>query len=122
MSDSTLSCRTVDKLSCRQSVASTWVLSSANSACSSILALPCSRSMFKVFTTWWLIVTGVKWTTEDPLQLDDIDMTSEWVEEVENSSPTQWLDRFGSDLDRNELNTPQFTAVIFGAIDHIFGL
>ncbi|XP_009758651.1 uncharacterized protein LOC107819514 [Nicotiana tabacum] len=60
-------------------------------------------------------------TEEDPLQLDDIDMTSEWVEEVENPSPTQWLDRFGS-LDGNDLNTRQFTAAIFGASDHIFGL
>ncbi|XP_016564478.1 uncharacterized protein LOC107863178 isoform X2 [Capsicum annuum] len=61
-------------------------------------------------------------TEEDPLQLDDIDMTSEWVEEAENPSPTQWLDRFGSGLDGNDLNTPQFTAAIFGATDHIFGL
>ncbi|KAL3373842.1 hypothetical protein AABB24_005693 [Solanum stoloniferum] len=59
---------------------------------------------------------------EDPLQLDDIDMTSEWVEEAENPSPTQWLDRFGSGLDGNDLNTRQFTAAIFGPGDNIFGL
>ncbi|CAI9092357.1 OLC1v1027573C1 [Oldenlandia corymbosa var. corymbosa] len=58
----------------------------------------------------------------DLLQLDDIDMSSEWVEETENSSPTQWLDRFGSALDGNDLNTRQFSAAIFGASDHIFGL
>lgn len=57
----------------------------------------------------------------DPVQLDDIDMTSEWVEESENPSPTQWLDRFGSALDGNDLNTRQFSATIFGS-DHIFGL
>lgn len=57
----------------------------------------------------------------DPIQLDDIDMTSEWVEESENPSPTQWLDRFGSALDGNDLNTRQFSAAIFGG-DHIFGL
>ncbi|XP_060203778.1 uncharacterized protein LOC132632016 isoform X1 [Lycium barbarum] len=61
-------------------------------------------------------------TEEDPLQLDDIDMTSEWVEEAENASPSQWLDRFGSGLDGNDLNTRQFTAAIFGGGDHIFGL
>lgn len=58
----------------------------------------------------------------DPLQLDDIDMTSEWVEETENSSPVQWLDRFGSALDGNDLNTRQFSTTIFGPNDHIFGL
>ncbi|XVE58416.1 hypothetical protein DITRI_Ditri04bG0168200 [Diplodiscus trichospermus] len=57
----------------------------------------------------------------DPIQLDDIDMTSEWVEESENPSPTQWLDRFGSALDGGDLNTRQFNAAIFGN-DHIFGL
>lgn len=58
----------------------------------------------------------------DPLQLDDIDMTSEWVEEAENQSPVQWLDRFGSTLDGGDLNTRQFGASIFGASDPIFGL
>lgn len=58
----------------------------------------------------------------DPIQLDDIDMTSEWVEESENSSPTQWLDRFGSTLDGSDLNTRQFGSSIFGTSDHIFGL
>nr|CAD1822283.1 unnamed protein product [Ananas comosus var. bracteatus] len=29
----------------------------------------------------------------DPIALDEIDMTSEWVEETENPNPTQWLDR-----------------------------
>ncbi|XP_021274932.1 uncharacterized protein LOC110409790 isoform X1 [Herrania umbratica] len=57
----------------------------------------------------------------DPIQFDDIDMTSEWVEESENPSPTQWLDRFGSALDGGDLNTRQFNAAIFGN-DHIFGL
>lgn len=58
----------------------------------------------------------------DPIQLDEIDMTSEWVEESENPGPTQWLDRFGSALDGSDLNTRQFNAAIFGATDHIFGL
>ncbi|KAA8539998.1 hypothetical protein F0562_026690 [Nyssa sinensis] len=58
----------------------------------------------------------------DPIQLDDIDMTSEWVEESENPSPTQWLDRFGSTLDGSDLNTRQFSAAIYGASDHIFNL
>ncbi|GKV31275.1 hypothetical protein SLEP1_g39982 [Rubroshorea leprosula] len=62
----------------------------------------------------------------DPIQFDDIDMTSEWVEESENQSPTQWLDRFGSALDGSDLNTRQFNVVpnatIFGANDHLFGL
>ncbi|XVF53464.1 hypothetical protein PTKIN_Ptkin05aG0101200 [Pterospermum kingtungense] len=57
----------------------------------------------------------------DLIQLDDIDMTSEWVEESENPSPTQWLDRFGSALDGGDLNTRQFNAAMFGN-DHIFGL
>ncbi|GAB4826290.1 hypothetical protein Ancab_040356 [Ancistrocladus abbreviatus] len=57
----------------------------------------------------------------DPIQLDDIDMTSEWVEEIENPSPTQWLDRFGSALDGSDLNTRQFSASIFGN-DHMFAL
>jgi len=59
----------------------------------------------------------------DLLQFDDIDMTSEWVEENETASPpTQWLDRFGSALDGNDLNTRQFGSSIFGANDPIFGL
>lgn len=60
----------------------------------------------------------------DPLQIDDIDMTSEWVEEVENPSPTtQWLDRLGSVMDGNDLNTRQFNSALFGPNDHhIFGL
>ncbi|XP_012852150.1 PREDICTED: uncharacterized protein LOC105971802 [Erythranthe guttata] len=57
----------------------------------------------------------------DPLQVDDIDMTSEWAEETENPSPVQWLDRFGSVLD-GDLNTRQFNAAIFGANDSIFNL
>ncbi|KAG6753734.1 hypothetical protein POTOM_041732 [Populus tomentosa] len=55
----------------------------------------------------------------DPIQYDDIDMTSEWVEESDNPSPTQWLDRFGSALDGSDLNT-RFNAAIFGANDHLF--
>lgn len=58
----------------------------------------------------------------DPLQLDEIDMTSEWVEETENSSPTQWLDRFGPALDGNDLNTRQFSNSMFGPNDHLFNL
>ncbi|KAL9313723.1 hypothetical protein ACSQ67_019175 [Phaseolus vulgaris] len=58
----------------------------------------------------------------DLLQLDDIDMTSEWVEENETATPTQWLDRFGPALDGNDLNTRQFSSSIFGANDPIFGL
>ncbi|EEF49005.1 protein dimerization, putative [Ricinus communis] len=58
----------------------------------------------------------------DPIQFDDIDMTSEWVEETDNPSPTQWLDRFGSALDGSDLNTRQFNAAIFGASDPLFGL
>lgn len=57
----------------------------------------------------------------DLIQFDDIDMSSEWVEESENPSPTQWLDRFGSALDGGDLNTRQFNAAMFGN-DHIFGL
>lgn len=57
----------------------------------------------------------------DPIQLEDIDMTSEWVEESDNPSPTQWLDRFGSALDGSDLNTRQYGAM-FGAGDPIFGL
>lgn len=58
----------------------------------------------------------------DPIQLEDIDMTSSWVEESENPSPTQWLDRFGSALDGNDLNTRQFSNSIFGPNDHLFNL
>lgn len=65
--------------------------------------------------------TKYKSPESDPLQLDDIDMTSEWVEEAESSSPTQWLDRFGSALDGSDLNTRQFGAAIFGSAD-LFGL
>lgn len=58
----------------------------------------------------------------DPIQFDDIDMTSEWAEESENPSPTQWLDRLSSALDGNDLNTRQFNTSIFSANDHIFGV
>ncbi|KAL1199385.1 hypothetical protein V5N11_015767 [Cardamine amara subsp. amara] len=59
----------------------------------------------------------------DPIALEDIDMMSEWVEEAENPSPSQWLDRFGSALDGGDLNTRQFGGSIFSANDHnIFGL
>ncbi|CAL9148091.1 unnamed protein product [Musa hybrid cultivar] len=59
----------------------------------------------------------------DPIILDDIDMTSDWVEETENPNPTQWLDRFSSALDGGDLNTRQFsTTSIFNSNDHIFGL
>ncbi|XP_024007322.1 uncharacterized protein LOC112083479 isoform X2 [Eutrema salsugineum] len=55
----------------------------------------------------------------DPIAVEDIDMVSEWVEEAENPSPAQWLDRF----DGSDLNTRQFGGAIFGANDHnIFGL
>lgn len=66
--------------------------------------------------------TKSKSPESDPLQLDGIDMTSEWVEEAESSSPTQWLDRFGSALDGSDLNTRQFGAAIFGASADLFGL
>ncbi|CAN1264224.1 hypothetical protein LINPERPRIM_LOCUS11867, partial [Linum perenne] len=58
----------------------------------------------------------------DPIQCEDIDMTSEWVEESDNTSPTQWLDRFGSALDGSDLNSRQFNATLLGATDHFFGL
>jgi len=59
----------------------------------------------------------------DPVQLDDIDMTSEWVEEIESPSSTQWLDRFGSAHDVSDLNTRHFSAGFFGANDFgSFGL
>ncbi|PON96897.1 Ribonuclease H-like domain containing protein [Trema orientale] len=56
------------------------------------------------------------------LAMEARDMVSpEWVEESDNSSPSQWLDRFGS-LDGNDLNTRQFSAAIFSSNDHLFGL
>lgn len=59
----------------------------------------------------------------DPIVLDEIDMTSDWVEEAEHPNPsTQWLDRFSSALDGGNLNTRQFTGSIFSSGDHIFGL
>ncbi|KAF4399165.1 hypothetical protein G4B88_023759, partial [Cannabis sativa] len=48
-------------------------------------------------------------------------VSPEWVEESDNSSPSQWLDRFGP-LDGNDLNTRQFSAAIFNSNDPIFGL
>lgn len=65
---------------------------------------------------------NAKFSEVDLLQFDDIDMSSEWVEENETASPTQWLDRFGPALDSNDLNTRQFGSSIFGANDPIFGL
>ncbi|KAH9625387.1 hypothetical protein KSS87_011458 [Heliosperma pusillum] len=57
----------------------------------------------------------------DPIQLDDIDMTSEWVEEIESPvQTTQWLDRFGPAFDVSDLNTRHFSSGIFGPND--FGL
>ncbi|KAL9237386.1 hypothetical protein vseg_011940 [Gypsophila vaccaria] len=57
----------------------------------------------------------------DPIQLDDIDMTSDWVEEAESpSQTTQWLDRFGPAFDVSDLNTRHFSSAIFGPND--FGL
>ncbi|KAI4384798.1 hypothetical protein MLD38_002901 [Melastoma candidum] len=64
----------------------------------------------------------MKSSEADPIQCEDIDMTFEWVEEIDSSSPTQWLDRFGSALDGSDLNTRQFSVSIFGANDHLFGL
>ncbi|XP_068666308.1 uncharacterized protein [Aristolochia californica] len=58
----------------------------------------------------------------DPIIVDDIDMTSDWVEEADNTNPTQWLDQFGSALDGGDLNTRQFTSAIFGPTNHMFGL
>ncbi|XP_020247960.1 uncharacterized protein LOC109825519 [Asparagus officinalis] len=58
----------------------------------------------------------------DPIVLDEIDMTSDWVEEAENPNPAQWLDRFSSALDGGDLNTRQFNTSIFSSNDHIFGL
>ncbi|KAI3842697.1 hypothetical protein MKW98_015364, partial [Papaver atlanticum] len=43
-------------------------------------------------------------TDIDPILVDDIDMTSDWVEETEiTPTPSQWLDRFGV-LESNDLN------------------
>ncbi|XP_071686197.1 uncharacterized protein [Rutidosis leptorrhynchoides] len=58
----------------------------------------------------------------DPIQLGEIDMTSEWVEETDNCSPTQWLDRFGPALDGSDLNIRQFSNSMFGSNDHLFNL
>ncbi|CAL1390979.1 unnamed protein product [Linum trigynum] len=58
----------------------------------------------------------------DPIQSDDIDMTSEWVEEGDSTSPAQWLDRFGSALDGGDLNSRQFNATLLGSSDNFFGL
>lgn len=63
-----------------------------------------------------------RFSDADPIVLDDIDMTSEWVEETENPAPTQWLDRFSSALDGGDLNTRQFSSSIFGPTDPIFNL
>ncbi|GMN44473.1 hypothetical protein TIFTF001_013676 [Ficus carica] len=65
--------------------------------------------------------TRTKPVEADPIQFDDIDMTSEWVEESDNSSTNLWLDRLGSALDGSDLNT-RFSASMFGPNDHIFGL
>lgn len=75
-----------------------------------------------VYINYNLKLAKSKSPESDPLQHDDIDMTSEWVEETESSSPTQWLDRFGSALDGSDLNTRQFSAAMFGASDHLFCL
>ncbi|OVA01901.1 zinc finger protein [Macleaya cordata] len=59
----------------------------------------------------------------DPILVDDIDMPSEWIEETENPSPTQWLDRYGAVLDGSDLNTRQYSNAIFGSgNDHLFNL
>ncbi|KAJ6794337.1 Uncharacterized protein M6B38_232015 [Iris pallida] len=55
----------------------------------------------------------------DPIVLDELDMTSDWVEEAENPNPTQWLDRFSSALDCGDLNTRQFSGSIFSSNDPI---
>ncbi|KAK6925938.1 protein of unknown function DUF659 [Dillenia turbinata] len=56
----------------------------------------------------------------DPIQFDDIDMTSEWVEETEHPSPIPWPDHLGgSILDGNDLNIRQFNVVF---CDPIFNL
>lgn len=66
--------------------------------------------------------TKVKPADVDPILLDEMDMTSDWVEEAENPNPTQWLDRFSSALDGGDLNSRQFNSSIFSSNDHIFGL
>ncbi|KAI3979289.1 hypothetical protein MKX01_007765 [Papaver californicum] len=54
----------------------------------------------------------------DPILVDDIDMTSDWVEETEiTPSPSQWLDRFGV-LESNDLNPRQYQD-IFNLAQHI---
>lgn len=58
----------------------------------------------------------------DPIMLDDIDMTSDWVEETENHNSTQWLDRFSSALDGGDLNARQFSATSIFNSNDIFGL
>lgn len=58
----------------------------------------------------------------DPIVLEDMDMTSDWVEETEAASATQWLDRFSSALDGGDLNTRQFNNSIFASNDHLFNL
>lgn len=75
-----------------------------------------------VYISYNLKLARTKSVEADPLQFDDIDMTSEWVEESEHHSPHQWLDRFGSALDGSDLNTRQFSASMFSSNDPIFGL
>ncbi|KAG6501921.1 hypothetical protein ZIOFF_041805 [Zingiber officinale] len=58
----------------------------------------------------------------DPIILDDIDMTSGWVEETENHNSTQWLDRFSSALGGGDLNARQFSATSIFNSNDIFGL
>ena len=54
----------------------------------------------------------------DPILVDDVDMSSEWVEEMESGSASQWLDRFGSSLDGGDLNSRQFNGSLFGSNEH----
>lgn len=75
-----------------------------------------------VYISYNLKLARTKSVEADPIQFDDIDMTSEWVEESEHPSPHQWLDRFGSALDGSDLNTRQFSASMFSSNDPIFGL
>lgn len=56
----------------------------------------------------------------DPIVVDDIDMTSDWVEETENAITTQWLDRYS--LDGGDLNTRQFNTSLFTSSDTLFNL
>ncbi|KAL6627172.1 hypothetical protein ACP70R_030898 [Stipagrostis hirtigluma subsp. patula] len=63
-----------------------------------------------------------KKTAGDPIALDEIDMTSPWVEDSDGPNLTQWLDRFPSTLDGGDLNTRQFGGSIFGTNDNLFGL